>query len=130
MSSGRSPFTQSAAAATIAPSMQCARRCRSTSRTDNTVSPPISWLHGMAFKNAWILSGVVRRLSVAYSRGASPRSSRRAKRRLFMVRVASLTAQLDAGIAEFGPDRMSPSAQLLAIRRVRFAAVRTLAAGP
>src|SRR5712691_7893452 len=35
----------------------------------------------------------------------------------FMVRVASLTAQLDAGIAEFGPDRMSPSAQLLAIRR-------------
>src|SRR5881396_71726 len=35
----------------------------------------------------------------------------------FMVRVASLTAQLDAGIAEFGPDRMSPSAQLIAIRR-------------
>jgi polyphosphate kinase len=35
----------------------------------------------------------------------------------FMVRVASLNAQLDAGIAEFGPDRMSPSAQLLAIRR-------------
>src|SRR5947207_12364567 len=35
----------------------------------------------------------------------------------FMVRVASITAQLDAGIAEFGPDRMSPSAQLVAIRR-------------
>src|SRR6266581_5921406 len=35
----------------------------------------------------------------------------------FMVRVAGLNAQLDAGIAEFGPDRMSPSAQLLAIRR-------------
>src|SRR5215831_9312952 len=35
----------------------------------------------------------------------------------FMVRVASLTAQLDAGIPEFGPDRMSPSAQLVAIRR-------------
>ncbi|HTS63054.1 MAG TPA: polyphosphate kinase 1 [Candidatus Acidoferrales bacterium] len=35
----------------------------------------------------------------------------------FMVRVASLTAQVDAGIPEFGPDRMSPSAQLLAIRR-------------
>src|SRR6266567_848251 len=35
----------------------------------------------------------------------------------FMVRVASLNAQLDAGIAEFGPDRMSPSAQLIAIRR-------------
>src|SRR5450759_3901681 len=34
-----------------------------------------------------------------------------------MVRVASLNAQLDAGIAEFGPDRMSPSAQLVAIRR-------------
>ena len=35
----------------------------------------------------------------------------------FMVRVASLNAQMDAGIAEFGPDRMSPSAQLVAIRR-------------
>src|SRR5260370_8157547 len=35
----------------------------------------------------------------------------------FMVRVASLNAQLDAGIAEFGPDRMSPSTQLVAIRR-------------
>src|SRR4051812_39300011 len=35
----------------------------------------------------------------------------------FMVRVASLKAQLDAGILEFGPDRMSPSAQLVAIRR-------------
>jgi polyphosphate kinase len=35
----------------------------------------------------------------------------------FMVRVASLLAQMDAGIAEFGPDRMSPSAQLSAIRR-------------
>ena len=35
----------------------------------------------------------------------------------FMVRVASLTAQLDAGIPEFGPDRMSPSAQLVAMRR-------------
>src|ERR1043166_7714708 len=35
----------------------------------------------------------------------------------FMVRVASLYAQVDAGIPEFGPDRMSPSAQLVAIRR-------------
>src|SRR5437763_1872139 len=35
----------------------------------------------------------------------------------FMVRVVSLTAQVDAGIPEFGPDRMSPSAQLIAIRR-------------
>jgi polyphosphate kinase len=35
----------------------------------------------------------------------------------FMVRVATLTAQVDAGIPEFGPDRMSPSAQLIAIRR-------------
>jgi polyphosphate kinase len=35
----------------------------------------------------------------------------------FMVRVASLNAQLDAGIAEFGPDRLSPSSQLVAIRR-------------
>src|ERR1039457_3161477 len=29
----------------------------------------------------------------------------------FIVRVASLNAQLDAGIAEFGPDRMGPTAQ-------------------
>jgi polyphosphate kinase len=35
----------------------------------------------------------------------------------FMVRVASLLAQVDAGIPEFGPDRMSPSAQLVGIRR-------------
>src|SRR5215471_17980377 len=35
----------------------------------------------------------------------------------FMVRVASLPAQVDAGIPEFGPDRLSPSAQLIAIRR-------------
>src|SRR5215831_5785878 len=35
----------------------------------------------------------------------------------FMVRMASLTAQVDAGIPEFGPDRMSPSAQLVAARR-------------
>jgi polyphosphate kinase len=35
----------------------------------------------------------------------------------FMVRMASLTAQLDAGIPEFGPDRMSPSGQLVAARR-------------
>src|SRR5947207_14496857 len=35
----------------------------------------------------------------------------------FMVRVATLTAQVDAGILEFGPDRMSPTAQLIAIRR-------------
>ncbi|MGA3028454.1 MAG: polyphosphate kinase 1 [Bryobacteraceae bacterium] len=35
----------------------------------------------------------------------------------FMVRVAGLNAQLDAGILEVGPDRMSPRAQLIAIRR-------------
>jgi len=35
----------------------------------------------------------------------------------FMVRVAGLVAQLDAGIVEFGPDGMSPAAQLQAIRR-------------
>src|SRR6476660_3829948 len=35
----------------------------------------------------------------------------------FMVRVAGLSAQKDAGILEFGPDRMSPNAQLIAIRR-------------
>jgi polyphosphate kinase len=35
----------------------------------------------------------------------------------FMVRVAGLAAQLDAGILEVGPDGMSPRAQLVAIRR-------------
>lgn len=35
----------------------------------------------------------------------------------FMVRVAGLIAQMDAGVLEFGPDRMSPAAQLIAIRR-------------
>ena len=35
----------------------------------------------------------------------------------FMVRVAGLNAQLDAGILDVGPDGMSPRAQLVAIRR-------------
>src|SRR5712691_2499327 len=35
----------------------------------------------------------------------------------FMVRVAGLIAQVDAGTVEVGPDRMSPAAQLIAIRR-------------
>ncbi len=35
----------------------------------------------------------------------------------FMVRVAGLAAQVDAGTTEAGPDGMSPAAQLLAIRR-------------
>ena len=35
----------------------------------------------------------------------------------FMVRVAGLIAQVEAGMPEVGPDRMSPSAQLVAIRR-------------
>ena len=35
----------------------------------------------------------------------------------FMVRVAGLIAQVDAGTVEVGPDRMSPAAQLVAIRR-------------
>jgi polyphosphate kinase len=35
----------------------------------------------------------------------------------FMVRVAGLAAQMDAGSVEVGPDRMSPGAQMLAIRR-------------
>lgn len=35
----------------------------------------------------------------------------------FMVRVAGLKAQVDAGVPEIGPDRMSPAAQLVAIRR-------------
>jgi len=35
----------------------------------------------------------------------------------YMVRVAGLAAQLDAGTLEVGPDGMSPRAQLVAIRR-------------
>ncbi|HEV2444684.1 MAG TPA: RNA degradosome polyphosphate kinase, partial [Candidatus Sulfopaludibacter sp.] len=35
----------------------------------------------------------------------------------FMVRVAGLAAQMDAGLMEVGPDGMSPRAQLVAIRR-------------
>jgi polyphosphate kinase len=35
----------------------------------------------------------------------------------FMVRVAGLAAQMDAGIMEVGPDRMTPRAQLISIRR-------------
>ena len=35
----------------------------------------------------------------------------------FMVRVAALVAQVDAGILEVGADGMSPAAQLVAIRR-------------
>src|SRR4051812_36014260 len=35
----------------------------------------------------------------------------------FMVRVAGLIAQVESGSVEAGPDGMSPSAQLVAIRR-------------
>jgi polyphosphate kinase len=35
----------------------------------------------------------------------------------FMVRVAGLAAQMEAGAMDVGPDRMSPRAQLIAIRR-------------
>ena len=35
----------------------------------------------------------------------------------FMIRVAGLAAQLDAGTVEVGPDGMSPRAQLISIRR-------------
>jgi polyphosphate kinase len=35
----------------------------------------------------------------------------------FMVRVAGLAAQMEAGTMEVGPDHMSPRAQLIAIRR-------------
>ncbi len=35
----------------------------------------------------------------------------------FMVRVAGLAAQVDAGTVEVGPDAMTPGAQLIAIRR-------------
>src|SRR6202167_2848808 len=35
----------------------------------------------------------------------------------FMVRVAGLVSQMDAGITEAGPDGLPPRAQLIAIRR-------------
>src|SRR3984957_17877249 len=35
----------------------------------------------------------------------------------FMVRVAGLVSQMDAGIMDAGPDGMPPRAQLIAIRR-------------
>src|SRR5580658_2310198 len=35
----------------------------------------------------------------------------------FMVRVAGLVSQMEAGITEAGPDGMPPRAQLIAIRR-------------
>jgi polyphosphate kinase len=35
----------------------------------------------------------------------------------FMVRAAGLAAQLEAGIMEVGPDRMTPRAQIISIRR-------------
>src|SRR5580692_4404039 len=35
----------------------------------------------------------------------------------FMVRVAGLAAQMESGSMDVGPDRMSPRAQLIAIRR-------------
>src|ERR1035441_9845019 len=35
----------------------------------------------------------------------------------YMVRVAGLAAQVDAGAIEMGPDGMSPRSQLIAIRR-------------
>ncbi len=35
----------------------------------------------------------------------------------FMVRVAGLAGQVEGGVSESGPDRMSPTAQLIAIRR-------------
>src|SRR5580700_4684614 len=35
----------------------------------------------------------------------------------FMVRVAGLEAQMEAGLMEVGPDGMTPRAQLIAIRR-------------
>src|SRR6185312_15982121 len=35
----------------------------------------------------------------------------------FMVRVASLAAQMEAGTMDVGPDKMNPRAQLIAIRR-------------
>ena len=35
----------------------------------------------------------------------------------FMIRVAGLAAQVEAGTMEVGPDGMSPRAQMVAIRR-------------
>src|SRR5712691_1975342 len=84
-SSGGSPCTHSAQAASIAPSMQCARRRRSTSRTERQVWPPISKLAVSAWRKSWIFSGPERRLSTANSARVRPRSSRRAKRILKLL---------------------------------------------
>src|SRR6266702_3047035 len=65
--------------------MQCARRRRSTSRTERQVWPPISKLAVSAWRKSWIFSGPERRLSTANSAGVRPRSSRRAKRVLKLL---------------------------------------------
>src|SRR5215468_5682538 len=88
MTNGGSPWIQSALAATKAPSMQCARRCRSTSRTERIVSPSGSWLIGIALRKSWIFCGVSSGRRIANSCGVSPRSFRRANRRCLAAAMA------------------------------------------
>ena len=111
--SGGSPFAQSAAAATIAPSMQCARRWRSTSRTDSTVSPPISWLIGIAFRNAWIFAGVDRRFRVRELARREAQVFRAARCR--RARAGAL-ARRATRFAFFALRFLAPSCALLAAR--------------
>src|SRR5262245_8892056 len=60
--------------------MQCARRWRSTSRTESTVSPWGSKFAGVASRKRWIRAGESSRASTRYSAGVRPRSSLRARR--------------------------------------------------
>src|SRR5262245_14948871 len=78
ITSGGSPWTQSAAAASIAPSMQCAVRVRSTTRTGRQVSPFSSKFCPRSCRKRWIFCGESRRRSTANSARVRPRSSRRA----------------------------------------------------
>src|SRR5579871_2221815 len=89
ISSGGSPWIQKAHAASIAPSMQCAVRVRSTSRTERQVSPWSSKFCPSRYMKCWILRGESRRRSTANSARVRPRSSRRAKRFLTRRRSAA-----------------------------------------
>src|SRR3989344_2171881 len=74
--SGRSPAIQSASAASIAPSIQCAFPSKRTRRGDRCVSPLFSKLKGSASRKSCILLGVERGSRVRYSFFVSPDASR------------------------------------------------------
>ena len=89
--------------------MQCARRWRSTSRTDSTVSPLASWFAGIASTNAWIRSGVARRASRVRSRRSSPERATREDDR----RSPGMGADYTDAVGSPPPPR-SPSRQIYA----------------